>query len=556
MGSKKISSREVAAQKAIALFPPIFDTSAKEARTIWKKRRDPHPSSNDELLRTIVGPETPLFDRNWTKKDEARLREVWDESSSKPAFENIYGTGTELLRLWKLSSRLMKSSPLAILSPQHGLVYESTQIPMSNGRDNRCQLWSVTFCEALGILVHHSLWNADPKLLTAAIQYAVICRGDIRHPWTLAFGSFSCKAMETMKIVSSERRMRHMYDLCSEYKASQMAHGRQVSLEFDFFCHLGSQIKKTGFEPVTQCSSKAPFVYGVRVSDLKAIIRALDTFSRCGQPMFTHSDILVQAGHSICLGKSFPIGAQLQQMHIRSFLHETRMSFRNTIEASPASSSLQEILAPAPRGCSSVNSTPLGQRNKRKRSPVEVIVIEDEDDVEPHVIQGLPAPVRHGPQSLGLENEPRKGREKKKGGRVEDIVIEDGDEVEPHVIQGTPAPVQHAPQSLGRENGPRDGRNKKKAKRNRNKNQHPRIKPEPSASNQKENTSRQANRHDHQRHQSGSSQSSQSSQSSSHYNQPDSHPNNGGRSLDLYRTGRQPHKGQKVFGRFNAQAWM
>ncbi|KZZ88331.1 hypothetical protein AAL_08094 [Moelleriella libera RCEF 2490] len=229
------SGEEVARERILSSFEPIWDSSIKTCKAHWDNLRPNRETGSQDLRTRFVGPYTPEIDAAWSEYDESRLMDAWAASSIKIAFEVISPENTELQKLWRASCRLMKCSPLAIISPRFGLIYDSP---------GRGQLWPPEFCEALRALVCHSSWRGNALSLSTFIQYAVVCRIDDRQPWHMAMNKSSCQDIEAMRSLAACIRQEHIHDVCTTYREFQVARGCHCSLDFDMLYHLGSLVPK------------------------------------------------------------------------------------------------------------------------------------------------------------------------------------------------------------------------------------------------------------------------------------------------------------------------
>lgn len=358
-------------------------------RNGWAVKRISSCNLPEQELATFVGPSRPVIDQVWTSQDEAWLKDIWDNSKTKSALFRIGRKNQELLKLWRLSCTLMRCSPVAIISPQHGLLYDGVELTHEiSPRDHgECSLWSEAFCKALSSLIVHSFWRGNAKLLSTCIQYSVVCRTDDRQPWKMAMDPSSCLDMENMRDIAVSHRSRHIHLAQTDFNASQTAHGRVLSLEYEFISYLGSIIEKPFVSYAQKQSDSHPHVYAVRTADLNTILHALNTFKPNGFPLFTHSDVFLSACQSVPLHYVFPRENQLCELHMRAFLHETRMAYRN-VRAHKWTPGAPRVFLPGVASVDVESSALESRLDDGRESVREVITILDDDD-KPRL--GLPS---------------------------------------------------------------------------------------------------------------------------------------------------------------------
>lgn len=391
MSRSRRTTAAVAAEEIGNLFPAVFEAGVDQFKAGWAERRISHHRHSEADINTFVGPSRPVIDKDWTAEDEAWLMKTWEDSSTKKTLERIGSHSQELLKLWRLSCTLMRCSPVSIVSPQYGLVYDGleptrTFFPKDHAE---CSPWSDGFCKALHTLVVHSFWRGDARLLATTIQFTVICRTDNRQPWKMAMGPSSCLAVEKMRDVAMSRRTRHFHDVLRDYTTSQAADGRESSLEYEFLSYLGSIIEKPSFKPVEEQSEAHPPVYAVRTADLNTILRALDTFNPNGYPLFTHSDVFLRASTSAQLRSVFPNEGKLRELHTRSFLHESRLAYRE-MRAKKRAPRTPRTFQPCVAWSGGEPATTRLRREGELGSAAEVVaIIDDEEESRPGMASSL-----------------------------------------------------------------------------------------------------------------------------------------------------------------------
>ncbi|KAG6055531.1 hypothetical protein E4U17_002924 [Claviceps sp. LM77 group G4] len=339
------TKKAIAAETICHSLPVVLEAGIDQFKNEWEIRRVSCKQSQQNVS-ALVGPASPIIDEDWTAQDELWLMATWNNSSTKLALARIGSQNQELHKLWRISCTLMQCSPVSIISPQYGLIYDgfeltaafSSRLDSDQNDQNESPLWSESFCKALHALVVHSFWRGDVRLLVNAIQYAVICRTDDRQPWEMAMRQSSCLDIESLRSLAASQRRKHIHSLQEELNASQTASGRDLSLEYEFFNYLGSIIEKPSYGYAVKQNDEHPPAYHVQTADLNAILRALNTFNLHGFPLFTHSEIFLIASKSAPLSYVFPARNEVCELHMRSFLHETRMAYRKVRSARKSTS--------------------------------------------------------------------------------------------------------------------------------------------------------------------------------------------------------------------------
>ncbi|KAG5997709.1 hypothetical protein E4U52_003285 [Claviceps spartinae] len=317
----------IAAETICNSLPVVLEAGVCQFKNEWEIRRLSCKQPQEKVV-ALVGPATPIIDEDWTAQDELWLMATWNNSSTKLALARIGSQNQELQKVWRVSCTLMQCSPVAIISPQYGLIYDGFHFTNDQSDQNESPLWSEEFCKALHALVVHSFWRGDVRLLVTVIQYAVICRTDDRQPWEMAMRQSSCLDIEALRGLAASHRTTHIHSLQQDINVSQADSGKDLSLEYEFFNYLGSVIKKPSYGYAVKQSDEHPPAYHVQTADLKTILRALNIFNLHGFPLFTHSEIFLMASKSAPLSYVFPAVNEVCELHMRSFLHETRSAYR------------------------------------------------------------------------------------------------------------------------------------------------------------------------------------------------------------------------------------
>lgn len=293
-------------------------------RALAHFKENPAPKSTPRGLRDILGSSVVAHDDLWTTEDEERLQN--DCASREDAFAAVQGSA-QLLTAWKSCIQSMRCSPLAIISPRHSLFVhqEATRARGQNLATTDGLLWPQSLYTELVTLVSSPIWLGEPLALSAAIQFAVICRTDERRPWRMPCVT-SCQGMEALK----RRAMRPLdvspSDTLEEVSVNVEEAGNGLSVMFQLLRSIG--------ESVTSGSAlgraEGPVKYEVTIQDLKSIREAIDSLQiGSAAPVVlptSVSEALAKLGRASCP----PSSAELVDFHRRSWLHERRLATRDS----------------------------------------------------------------------------------------------------------------------------------------------------------------------------------------------------------------------------------
>ena len=312
---------------------------SKEANEIYleKKRKPVLEEDLDELL----GPMEPEYDKWWSKDDERALIQEWKQSKERQDFKRITTSSNSknekvvrttainaLQGLWKISIRLFRCSPFAILSPRRNLVYQP--LPSKRQGSVKTTLWSQEFCENLGHLMANPLWCGSADLLAIILQFAVICRTDDRRPW-----KFEADLVDSRVLLNLRRKMdqvdgdtlpQSVHDMHTAIRRSLKAKGMVPSVISDLLHRIGSTSEGNVEYQASNTLQYGVDVYFVTKADVEKVQAALDTVSPMGQALlqpgaaYYYNHLLSRQGTGT--PESYE---ELKDLLIRCWLHEKRV---------------------------------------------------------------------------------------------------------------------------------------------------------------------------------------------------------------------------------------
>ncbi|KAK1655263.1 hypothetical protein BDP81DRAFT_388211 [Colletotrichum phormii] len=266
--AKPPTAAEIAAAEATAAVVPCI--AGKKGDT-WNKFEDrieaitkqtiaagldnAVPPLTKEELDAIL-PETlpdSAFTSDWTRDEEAALQQAMPKN-------------------FKVLVRLFNASPFEIISPKYRLEWET------NAKDAVGPHWSVKFTSRIATIAIHPLWQRDVKLLTLALQYAVILRTQDTLPWLFSRPDDTL-FFKTFEKVIGEMRDTPIAEVHEEVR-SRLKRDRQVIPIFSEFLLSLETIQESS--PNTTIQDRSKRVYPVGVVDAKAVIDALDATDDLG----------------------------------------------------------------------------------------------------------------------------------------------------------------------------------------------------------------------------------------------------------------------------------
>ncbi|KXH59583.1 hypothetical protein CSAL01_10296 [Colletotrichum salicis] len=173
---------------------------------------------------------------------------------------------------FKVLVRLFNASPFEIISTKCRLEWDT------NAKDAVGPHWSVKFTSRIATIAIHPLWQRDVKLLTLALQYAVILRTQDTRPWLFSRPDDTL-FLKTFEQVIGEMRDTPIAEVHEEVR-SRLKRDRKVIPMFSEFLLSLETIQES--RPTTTIHDRSKRVYPVGVVDAKAVIDALDATDNLG----------------------------------------------------------------------------------------------------------------------------------------------------------------------------------------------------------------------------------------------------------------------------------
>ncbi|KAG5797241.1 hypothetical protein H9Q69_003710 [Fusarium xylarioides] len=185
------------------------------ANAVWLKENCTPLNIAD--LDSYVGELFRPSGNGWTESLERSMNVMWRDGIYNMAKErlaeavqNKKGTTTpQLLNLWKICLRILKVTPVRLISFLELLEYHPDRAHLD--------VFSKQFCTALASLILHQAMKAKKQRIVICLQYAVLCRMDDRRIWPLSSSTSKCPVIaamiEVMKQAKDRKSDRPIHDV-------------------------------------------------------------------------------------------------------------------------------------------------------------------------------------------------------------------------------------------------------------------------------------------------------------------------------------------------------
>ncbi|KAJ4206469.1 hypothetical protein NW759_014255 [Fusarium solani] len=311
--SSPIPAKKVPGRPGKNATAALSKNSLKATRSFLEKYR---PPVREEDVDKLVGPTAPPLNDKWTQQDEDAMMAEWDASPEKVVYASINGPNGVIATMWKVCLRVLRRSPLDVISPLEGLSYQPLAAASQAG------MWSREFCNRLTALIAYPLWRGSPRRLVIALQYAVICRTDDRRPWK---PWYDCPALinlgQSMDQVEDSELPQSVHRMHKNARASAAKAGDEPSTLSDLLVSIHRTVQGWNFDrvPESVTSHKGLDVYSVNVHDLKVLGAAIDS----------HSSFSTDEAYQVFKiakgsGVEIPKASQLREFYERASRHQLR----------------------------------------------------------------------------------------------------------------------------------------------------------------------------------------------------------------------------------------
>ncbi|KAF5580285.1 uncharacterized protein FSUBG_13438 [Fusarium subglutinans] len=227
---------------ALDSMVPADSMSRVQAREMLERHPELNYSSQDEPSfydELVPWPKK----HDWSDKDNTAVDREWNRSEVKKESSKALNTCqyAALYLLFKISLRLYRTTPIALLSPVYGLRYQ----PVSKVANR--WIMAGTFCETLSGIMVHPCWEEDTASLAIALGWAVICRLDSRTAWEVSV-EVSCpviqRTFDKIQGYGQKSLDKSYHDLHKAERERASARGESLSWHSDILYALGEAVPK------------------------------------------------------------------------------------------------------------------------------------------------------------------------------------------------------------------------------------------------------------------------------------------------------------------------
>ncbi|KAG5821595.1 hypothetical protein H9Q74_000050 [Fusarium xylarioides] len=219
----------------------------------------------------------------WTESLERSMNGMWRDGIYSKAKERLTeavqkkkGTTTpQLLNLWKICLRILKVTPVRLISFLELLEYHPDRAHLD--------VFSKQFCTALASLILHPAMKAKKQRIVICLQYAVLCRIDDRRIWPLSSSTSKCPVIaamiEVMKQAKDRKSVRTIHDVLISCFLACEERGEKPSETANLLQQIGKTVRSSMPGPEVGDAMlvyRGRRVYPVSLHDLQNVIKTLD----------------------------------------------------------------------------------------------------------------------------------------------------------------------------------------------------------------------------------------------------------------------------------------
>ncbi|KAJ4011536.1 hypothetical protein NW752_008542 [Fusarium irregulare] len=310
------------------------DDPCREALDAVASLLERHPVQGARSTDEIVADYQKAVPDGWTNDDEELVTTMWDESDLKGSTRSFSNPlHAPLLKLWKISFRVFKRSPLGLTYLRVFMQYQ----PASKSQRSSHDIPSQTFCDTLSKLMVYPLWCGSWRRLTCALQYVIVCRTNDYAAMEKV--SSSAEGCEALKLTNREMlKHKHdpeppaLHDLHRNAREKARGDGNECSPYSDFLFHLGeTAAKHTSGRPsvLEEFTSFMEIpILPLTLWDLEIVVKAIDSMNGIVATEYTFKvEDGSKAWNKLKSGRELPSMSQLPDLY-EAFAKE---SFREIV---------------------------------------------------------------------------------------------------------------------------------------------------------------------------------------------------------------------------------
>jgi hypothetical protein len=239
---------------------------------------DPFERENTE---EIIGSLTKAPNDEWTQAQEDQVMDIFQSSGMKVTRDRMTPTSHPvLLGLFKVCLRVFGLTPVELISPLYGLNYRS----MGSKGKKSPHIFSLPFCDALSGLIVHPNIDGNHIRLVCMLQFAVICRLDIRRPWLMPKVLEDCHVLVRLRRQMDDSKGSLLDEpvtlMHKELRNSASENGKECSSLSDYLDRI-SDISAETYAPVSEPDDGSYTKFGafykpITADDVALVARVID----------------------------------------------------------------------------------------------------------------------------------------------------------------------------------------------------------------------------------------------------------------------------------------
>ncbi|KAF5644485.1 hypothetical protein F52700_2484 [Fusarium sp. NRRL 52700] len=346
----------------------------------------------------------------WSDEDHAAVAKEWMQSEIKKECSKSMNTSqfASLFLLFKISLRLYRTTPIALLSPVYDLRYQAVSKVANKW------IMSAGFCDTLSSIMVHPCWEENIDSLALALGWAVICRLDSRQLWEISM-KISCpviqRTFQEVEGYGAKSSDTSYHDLHKAQRERASDRGDSLSTLSDILYEIGEAVPKEPKMPEADPEYDHLFgedVLPVTPWDLKVLVTVVNSMNFKPQWKYSTQEAL-EAWKIENSGPEVPSKGKLaviyKYVHLSIFRHLRLLNRQFASEQDAEEAGDDESQCPDPTPSSDDNGSQINGSSPHHHScPPDAV--EDSSGQESESLNRRP---RHRPQRLVRDDEEEDG---------------------------------------------------------------------------------------------------------------------------------------------------